>query len=249
MIDDLRRRLETRPPGVSDRFSPDDVLYDPDGIEHYMRSADVALRHIRLALLTADNPKVGAALDFACGYGRVLRMLRAEYPDARIVACDVDRKAVDFCAEAFDAEPVYSDPDPDRIAIKGPFDLIWSGSFFTHIGADDWERFLHLLASLLSPGGVLVFTTAGRHVVELMRKGELARLSESSARALLDDYEQGGFGFAEYPGRSGYGLSRATPAWVSGLVARIPGLRLVGYAEAPGATGTRQDFVSCVRAA
>jgi SAM-dependent methyltransferase len=247
VIEDLRRRLEERPAGVSDRFSPDDVLYDPDGVEHYMRSADIALRHIRLALLTAGLSAVDAALDFACGYGRVLRMLRAEYPHARIVACDVDRNAVDFCATAFEAEPVYSDPDPDRIAIEGPFELIWSGSFFTHIGAEDWERFLRLLTTLLSPGGVLVFTTAGRHVVELMRGGELARLSESSARALLENYERNGFGFAEYPGRSRYGLSRAAPAWVCDLITRIPGLRLVGYAEAPGAADTRQDFVSCVR--
>jgi SAM-dependent methyltransferase len=247
VIEELKRRLETRPSGVIERFSPDDVLFHPDSAEHYMRSADTALRHIRLALLAAGKSTADAALDFGCGYGRVLRMLRAEYPRARVVACDVDRKAVDFCAEAFDAEPVYSDPDPDRIAIEGPFDLIWSGSFFTHIGAEGWERFLSRLASLLAPGGVLVFTSAGRHVVELMRGGELARLNEASARELLADYDRTGFGFAEYPGRERYGLSRASPAWVCERIADTGGLRLVGYAEAPGVADSRQDFVSCVR--
>jgi SAM-dependent methyltransferase len=247
VIDELKQRLETRPDGVIERFSPDDVLYHPDTAEHYMRSADTALRHIRLALITSGGEAVDAVLDFGCGYGRVLRMLRAEYPRARVVACDVDRKAVDFCAEAFDAEPVYSDPDPERIAIDGPFDLIWSGSFFTHIGAEDWERFLSRLTSLLAPGGVLVFTTAGRHVVELMLGGELARLSEDSARELLADYDRAGFGFAEYPGRERYGLSRASPAWVCERIAATGGLRLIGYAEAPGIAGSRQDFVSCLR--
>ena len=37
-------------------------------------------------------------LDFGCGFGRVLRMLKAAYPEARLTAADVKREGVDFCA-------------------------------------------------------------------------------------------------------------------------------------------------------
>ena len=56
---------------------------------------------------------------------------------------------------------MYSSADPSEIEIEDRFDLIWSGSFFTHIDEARWSRFLPFLASLLAPGGVLVFTTAG----------------------------------------------------------------------------------------
>jgi SAM-dependent methyltransferase len=246
-MEELRRAFERRPAGVNERTSPDDPLFAPESAEHYFRSAQIALGHIRLALLAAPPRQVRAALDFACGYGRVLRMLRAEFPQARLVACDVNGGAVDFCAEAFDAEPVYSDADPDRIEVAGPFDLIWSGSFFTHIDERDWTRFLELLASLLAPGGVLVFTTAGRNVVELMRAGELAGLSEQAARKLVDDYDRAGFGFSGFPDRPSYGLARATPAWVCERIAATPGLLLTGYVEARDSSTGRQDVVSCVR--
>ena len=188
-------------------------------------------------------------LDFASGYGRVLRMMKAAFPGARLTACDIEREAVDFCADTFGATPVYSSADPSEIEIEDRFDLIWSGSFFTHIDEAGWSRFLPFLASLLAPGGVLVFTTAGRNVVTRMRQGEQAGLSEDVVRR--DDRQVttargSGSGPTRAASTEGYGLARATPAWVCSKVESIPGLLLLGYSESRGGALERQDFVSCI---
>jgi SAM-dependent methyltransferase len=238
-------RLGARPPGVIEDVSPRDPFFSADNAEQYFGSAVHALGRIQLALLSAGRSEVGSVLDFACGYGRVLRMLKAAFPAARLTASDVERDAVDFCAETFGATPVYSSADPGEIEIGDRFDLIWSGSFFTHIDESGWSRFLPFLASLLNPDGVLVFTTAGRNVATRMREGEHAGLSEEAVGELIESYDRTGFGFGSYPGRDGYGLSRATPAWVCSRVESTPGILLLGYSESRGGSLERQDFVSC----
>ncbi len=239
-------RIGERPPGVIEDISPEDPLFHPDNADHYFESALNALRQIRLALLAAGRASVSSALDFGSGYGRVLRMLEAAFPDAALTACDVDRQAVDFCAKTFGATGVYSSARAGEVELPGRYDLIWSGSFFTHIDERGWDDFLPLLASLLNPGGVLVFTSAGRNVVARMRDGELAHLSEQDARGLVADYDREGFGFRPYPDRDRYGLARAAPSWVCGRIARVPGLLLLGYSESRGAAVERQDFVAAV---
>ena len=114
-------RLETpiikdrgRDLSVADAISPADPMWVheyPDAAEaQYLESAASALRCIRLALRTVrGHPK--RILDMGCGYGRVLRAIRAAYPNAEIAACDIVHDAVDFCVEHFDALPVYSEPD------------------------------------------------------------------------------------------------------------------------------------------
>ena len=228
--------------------SPRDRFFNADNPAQYFDSASYALGRILLALLSGGRSEVGSVLDFASGYGRVLRMMKAAFPGARLTACDIDRDAVDFCAETFGATPVYSSPDPSEIEIEDRFDLIWSGSFFTHIDEAGWARFLPFLASLLAPGGVLVFTTAGRNVTTRMRRGEHAGLSEDAVRAVIESYDSTGFGFGAYPGREreGYGLARVTPAWVCSRLEAVPGLLLLGYSESRGGSLERQDFVSCI---
>lgn len=81
----------------------------------------------------AQRSEPSSILDFGCGYGRVLRVLRNEFPDARITACDVDRGAAEFCAQTFGATAVYSSTDPSEVRLGGKFDLIWVGAVFTHI--------------------------------------------------------------------------------------------------------------------
>ena len=94
-----------------------------------------------------------------CGHGRVLRTLRAAYPQAEIVACDIDTDGVDFCAKTFDAIPVYSKENPEEIDLRRKFDLIWVGSLFTHIRDERWPEFLSFFSRVLAPGCVLIFTT------------------------------------------------------------------------------------------
>ena len=62
--------------------------------EMYFRHGGQAVQLIRLALAHRDlyagvHPPPRRILDFGCGYGRVIRFLRAHWPDAEIVASDV----------------------------------------------------------------------------------------------------------------------------------------------------------------
>src|SRR5436309_14349941 len=105
--------------------------------KYYFEYGETAVRLIRLAMDATGTGQVPThnVLDFPSGHGRVLRTLKAAFPRARLTACDIDHDAVDFCAETFGAEPIYSDEDPRAIELPGQYDLIWCGSLFTHLDA------------------------------------------------------------------------------------------------------------------
>ena len=147
--------------GVIETISPHDSMFHPDDPHHYFSVGESAMKSIRLAVeLSGVRPD--HILDLPSGHGRVLRWLVEEYPDAKITACDIDRDAVDFCAEHFGAVPLYSEVEPEAIPLDR-YNLIWVGSLLTHLDAPLWSRFLSVLSKRT---GVLVFTTAGRYVGE-----------------------------------------------------------------------------------
>jgi SAM-dependent methyltransferase len=223
---------------VADAVSPADPMWlhaYPEVAEaQYLESAASALRCIKLALRTVRvHPR--RILDMGCGYGRVLRAIRAAYPNAEIAACDIVQDAVDFCAEHFDAVPVYSAPDVSQVELPGRFDLIWSGSLVTHL--PDWTTVFRVLTDALSPGGLLVMTTIGRYsATQLRTRRDTYHLSEDRIEQLLADFDRDGFAYVDseenrsagIEGR--YGVALASPAWTCRFVDQFP-LRLVGYTE------------------
>lgn len=156
-----------RLPGVPGRVHPDDtMLYDESAqsIEDYLRAARSAVDNLERALSEVGRSfeDVESCLDFGCGYGRVLRLLRERIPPAKITACDVDRKGVRFCARELGVRPLCSSFDVARIRLE-TYDLIWSGSVFTHLDETACRRLLAKLGHALVPGsGVLVFSIHGQ---------------------------------------------------------------------------------------
>ncbi len=216
------------------------------GEEHYFGVGRSALEVIRLAMLAAKREDFRKVLDLPCGHGRVLRALKAAFPQAHLTACDLNRAGVDFCVEEFGATGDYSDPDPAAIRLPGGYDLIWSGGLLTHLDAVRCVEFLKLFARLLEPGGVFVATTYGRHVAARLRAGtHTYKLAPESLPGVVAQYDAGGFGHADYPGRSGYGLSVNTPEWLLGKASEIPGLRVAMFSERfwDGC----QDVIACVK--
>jgi SAM-dependent methyltransferase len=238
--------LGAAPEGVISEISPGDPVYSPERHDAYFQWGESAVACIRLALLAAERGSPSSVLDFACGHGRVLRTLKAAFPGARLTACDIDRDGVDFCARTFGAAPVYSSADPAEIEIEEQFDLIWVGSMFTHLESGRWVGFLRLFESLLQPGGMLVFTTGGRFVIEQMKAGKRSvGLDGNQATELIADFERTGFGYQEYLRRPGWGLARASPAWVCAQLDEVPELRLIAFVERGWLQS--QDVISCVR--
>jgi SAM-dependent methyltransferase len=242
----LEERLDFPLADVVDEISPADSMFGGN-LSVYLRTGASGLECVRHALAVADRagpPR--RILDFGCGHGRVLRFLKAAFPQAALTACDVDGSAIRFCADVLGAEPVLSNPELS-VDLKGEFDLIWSGSFFTHVDADAWRRALLLLRPCLGDSGVLVFSAAGEWPAEKLRTGVTDYgLDPEGIAAALTKYERAGFGYADYPDVSGYGISLATPSWVTDAVASAGGLRVLAYDER--AFDAHQDVVVAVPA-
>jgi SAM-dependent methyltransferase len=205
----------------------------------------------------AQKESVTSILDLPSGHGRVARILRAEYPDARLTACDIDRDGVDFCAEAFAARPVYGHERPHEIELDDTFDLIWCGSLLTHMDRPQWDEFLDLFESSLMPGGVVLLSASGRCIARRLRDPKFADLyldSEERREAILHSYSETGFGYADYQLPDdfreslslprNFGISLAAPSWVCSRIEQRTGLQLLAYLE--GRWGA-QDVIACVR--
>jgi SAM-dependent methyltransferase len=244
-IDRLRRY-----PIVSDVVDERDPMHEE---RNYLMLGRAGLDAIRLALLCAQKEEPASILDFASGYGRVLRFLRAEYPQARIAACDIDHDAVDFCTQHFGAEPIYGREHPELSSES--YELIWVGSLFTHLDAPAWPLFFDAFQRSLVPGGLLVFTVHGRTIMErLSSDGWVHYLpNEERCRALVERSAAEGFAFEPYPERehrpepSVYGVSLTKPEWIwNFLRSRYPDLLVTNYIEDRWGG---QDVIGCVKVA
>lgn len=130
---------------------------------HYVSVGVSALRNIEdtLSICNLNYSAIEKCLDFACGYGRVLRWIQTKINPSRITACDIDKEAVDFCKSEFGVNPLYSAEDPEEINFAENYDLIWVGSLLTHVDAKRFTAFIKVFIEILNPGGVLIFTTQG----------------------------------------------------------------------------------------
>jgi SAM-dependent methyltransferase len=218
-------------------------MFEPDTPLHYFSVGRSALACIDTCLATAGKSDIQQILDFGCGHGRVLRVLRRRFPDAHITASDIDRAGVDFCARTFGARGVHSDINVAPVVFDDRFDLVWVGSVFTHLARASWAALLPVLGSSLAPDGVLVFTTDGPDVEWRVRCGY--GLQQATVTSIFADYGASGFGYAAYPNMSGYGISLSEPQAVQRLSEKA-GLRMVDYL--PMGWDNNQDVFACVPA-
>lgn len=113
----------------------------------------------QIVKLLFDRPKEDLdVLDFACGYGRLLRFLCLGVPASRIWASDIQRDAVDFVVAEFGVNGIRSETEPERFEPGRTFDFIWVASLFSHLPEHLFRRWLARLLALLAPDGVLCFS-------------------------------------------------------------------------------------------
>jgi SAM-dependent methyltransferase len=204
---------------VNRTLAPRDSMYRGNDA-YYLQVGASALRLIYHAL-AAGRRNVGQVqrvLDYACGFGRVLRWLQAGFPLARIVAVDADPKAVNAVKEIFDVDAFVLDLSL-REEIGSEFDLIWVGSLATHLPEDQFRAVIVRLGSLLSPRGLVVATTHGPHVANRIANGEKAYgLDPKGIASLLSAYERSGYGFSAYPKQQSYGIAVCTASKLMSLI-------------------------------
>ncbi len=197
-----------------------DIMLVKSNARSYAETGLSALACVEQALTVAGKPAPGRILDFGCGYGRVLRFLRAAYPAAELFCTDMDAEGLGFCAHHFDCFGVRTDLENGPRWVAARFDLIWVGSVFTHLSVPDCRRLLRHLADFLAPGGLVVFTTHGESAVARMRRhSDIYRLEPAVLDQIVADREKNGHGYADYSGQPGYGVSAMTTAWVDDLIA------------------------------
>lgn len=232
---------------VSTRISHRDAMHGGAG-ERYFSIGLSGLRCVEAAVTAAEaSSEPQAILDLPCGHGRVLRWLRARYPGARVTVSDLDRDGVDFCARTFATRPLYSRTELDGLSLGDRFDLIWCGSLVTHLDAAAIAALLALFERHLTDGGVAVVTTHGARTAERLGAdgGARYRLESDRAAALMREYRDGGFAYADYAGEAGYGVSLTAPDWVRSAAATA-GLREVLFLE--HGWDDHQDVFGLVRA-
>jgi SAM-dependent methyltransferase len=258
----LLQLLDDRSLEVEQEIDPRDSMYDYNP-SWYFDAGFSALRAIRLAMLASKRDTVTSILDLPSGYGRVLRTLKAAFPAARLTACDIDRRGVEFCERVLGATPVVGEENPLDNDMQGaPFDLIWCGSLLTHVGEATWIKFMKLFESVLAPGGIAVFTTFGRFIVEgrLRPLNEPLSFDKDQVESVLQEYERTGFGYYNSLGHgeaeienasSDYGDCVASPEWVcKTLQQNTPSLEFLLYLE--GGWGYErdlwsQDVIACIK--
>ncbi len=133
----------------------------------YLRSAFESLAVLENVLAAAGRSlqQCGSVLDFACGYGRLVRLLVERLPRERIWASDIVRTAVDFVRTRMGVETFLSAAAVEAVAWPRRFDLIHVGSLFSHLPARSFGPFLHALVQQLTDDGLLVFSTHSPEVL------------------------------------------------------------------------------------
>ena len=97
-------------------------------------------------------------LDFACGYGRLLRFLAPSLPTGRLWASELQLDALAFVEDTFGVATIASAADPARFDPGRRFDLIWVASLFSHLPDALFDAWMQRLLGLLTPRGVLCFS-------------------------------------------------------------------------------------------
>jgi len=224
--------LEELFPAVNQRIAEDDSMLHAENRRHYFEVGAAALAAMLTVLQVARIPetRIDDILDFACGYGRVARWLRARFPKARILGADRVLKAVTSLKEVLgvEAQQVGSDFE---IPLPRSFDLIWNGSLITHLSAEKSRRAIAFMASYLKPGGIVILTAHGPYVEQRIRLGQkVYGLREDQVEALLSGYAETGYGFGLHPNQSAYGISANKASWIVTTFEEI-GLVPVFYGE------------------
>ena len=161
---EIRYRLEQKPGGPR---LPGPVLRVATAgtadIEWFLGSGRLGFETICEALADegVDTAKLGAALDFGCGCGRVLR----HWPSTgrpKLYGCDIDDRAVRWLSRRLPwvgtATTVGTPPLPWP---DETFDLVWAFSVFTHLPQELQTPWRNELRRVTRRGGMILLSVHG----------------------------------------------------------------------------------------
>jgi 2-polyprenyl-3-methyl-5-hydroxy-6-metoxy-1,4-benzoquinol methylase len=216
--------------GCACEIAPADDIYrffeahplSSNPLRDYLADGWRTMSELVLLLEEVDRPllRTKSVLEFASGHGRFTRHLVKALGANRVVAADVVEDAVTFARETFGVQGFVSAAVPEQVQWDRQHDLVFVLSLFSHLPDATWSRWLQRIYGMVSPGGVLVFTTHGAEAVlkqgvTLNENGYFfAPSSESNA---IDGQE--------------YGTTFTSAAYVRARIAEhLPGAKLLKFA-------------------
>lgn len=215
-------------PHMRTALSPKDTMF-LGSQSHYLSVGLSALRIIETAM--GDAPPPRRILDLPSGHGRITRFLRARFPNAEITCCDLDHEGALFAAHHFGTRAVLSGGDFRTLALGGPFDLIFVGSLLTHLSELHARQLLDCLLRHMAPDGLIIMSSHGAYVADRLVPLAWDYLrSPLRARRVVEAYRATGYGYSDYPGSTGYGVSLISRPWIEAALHGSP-LRLASYTE------------------
>lgn len=213
--------------------------------EHYFKSARESAERVRALILGNRvphglanlNPRDFSLLDFASGFGMVNRHFRSVMPVAKIEACDIHPKAVEFHRQYLGLTCHLSSEDPRALGIDRRYDVVLALSFFSHMPERLWLPWLEALTARVNENGLLIFTTHGPSSAvsmggDLVEKGVEFSFAPHSEQLDLD--------------RDSYGTTYAHPRFAMDILRRLPGMHLSEF-KMGAWWGGNQDVYVLVR--
>ncbi len=157
---------------LSLELSPKDTMYENnvEGADyHYLKVGMEAVSIVKVCLSIINNRNVQRILDFGGGYGRVLRFLVNQFPEAQISTCELEQEPLRYCANTFGVQTFQSSTIIANLPKSKKYNLIWAGSVFTHLSQSKFKSLFEYFLDGLNEGGILVFSTHGRKVENNLR--------------------------------------------------------------------------------
>lgn len=223
---------------VDELVSPYDEMAAAN-IQHYLDSGAEALNIILSAVYNSKIKKVGNVLDLPCGHGRVLRHIKAAFPEAAIDACDINTSGIHFCEAQFGAQPIQSAMELTDINFPNSYDLIWVGSLFTHTAEEVTYRWISHLVNSLNYSGIMVFSLHGRGSIERGRDGKY--IEDEKWQEIESEYLTKGYGHRSHESNGNYGISLSRASAFIRHLESMPEIRISTYAE--GRWDNHQDII------
>jgi SAM-dependent methyltransferase len=135
-----------------------------DAVRYYFDDARRSAELLKSVLendLSVNVTERKEMLEFASGYGAVTRHLRAVFPAFDITSSDIHPEANNFITEELRGKAIQSSSVPECFDAGREYDLVFVLSFFSHMPATTWSRWLSALFKTLRVGGSVIFTTHG----------------------------------------------------------------------------------------
>lgn len=154
------------------------------------------------------RPEAVEFLDFACGYGRLLRFLVHSLPPEHVHAAEILPDAVAWVRERYGVDALLSTSAPEDFEPARCFDMIWAASLFSHLPDGLFGRWLERLGELLTDQGALCLSVHDEAILpgDLTMPGSGLCYIEHSENVDLDP--------------SIYGTSYVTPGYLDKVVLR-----------------------------